>query len=104
MRLLFESGTVDRRMTGLAAIHPCDRLVESIAVELVQYDLADIRYLVEDYGILNDRGVLDRRQPFVPLGGFFGQLVLQLLDAWSGLLDFFLDSVLFLPRFFNRRP
>src|SRR5262245_38877908 len=45
VRLILEAGLVDACMTGRAAVHARDRLVERVLVEVVQHHLLDLRDL-----------------------------------------------------------
>ena len=40
--LLLEASAINRQMTGLATIHPSYRLVETVAVELIERNLLDL--------------------------------------------------------------
>ncbi len=39
---LLEAGSINRQMTGLATIHASYRLVETVAVELIERNLLDL--------------------------------------------------------------
>src|ERR1051326_6881985 len=80
LRRVLEARAVDRRMASLAAIHARDRLVEVVAVEFVEYDLLDIRNLIDwNRTGVNERCVVHDAAPLIALGGQLGLLVLKIL-------------------------
>src|SRR5687767_8802153 len=87
---LLEASSIDRHMASLAAIDARHRLIEAIAVELIEGNLLDFGDFEESHGTELKRHVLLYPDPFVPLAGHFGKFILDFLGAGLDLFDLFL--------------
>ena len=90
IRFLLEASSIDRQMAGLAAIDSRHRLVEAIAVELIEGNLLDLGDFEESHGTKLERHVLLDSDPLVPFSGHLAKFGLDLFGAGLDLFDFFL--------------
>src|SRR5512145_1780934 len=93
MGFLFEARPVDRQMAGDATVNPRYRLIEAVAVELVQRDLLDLGYFGQRQWPELDRGVVHHPDPFVPFRRQLGEFILDVLGARPDFLYFFLELI-----------
>src|SRR5262245_50165440 len=63
--LFLEASSIDRHMARLTAIHARNRLIETIAVELLQGYLLDLGNLVEGEGSDFKGGIFHHPNPFI---------------------------------------
>ena len=88
MLFFFKAGSVDGEMARLAAVHPRNRLIESIAIELIERHLLNLWNLVKRKWAEFERRILHHADPLVALRRELGDLVLDRLRARANLFDF----------------
>src|SRR3990170_464799 len=96
--LLFKPRSIYRQVAGLTPIHARDGLIETVAVELFERHLLDIRNLIEGERPELERDVLHDSDPFVSFRSELPQLDFDFLDAITNRFYFVLDQLAFLAR------